>query len=419
MDQHRFQGRGPTSSAVKNEQMRQFSAEFRALFNRVTAIDDTLSEVTTLVSLDSQSAAGLMEDMRARIAAVEQFSVGDLFVPLSAATVIVDGNQHPVLPNGGAINFPLALDTKSGVATLNGAYTSKIRTSVEVNGETAVIVHPEVECRFDYEGTLLASNDVKKAVDGNHATAFLVEAADITDPSFFTFYVRVPTRGYASELTNVIDLTLAPLFYCNLIGLQYTTDAYPQLNAADTWQSIQVTVDEANSHYYPPQLNGADPEESLYMQKDFGSRRYCLNEERITALRFVVAPRTDGSGLPVSMTVANVEQLMFGIRDLDAGLVKYVGTGTMSWELTLPEPVSHIDSVRARLVNTRYVGVYDPEVTVYVEQSAGVWSAVDLGEFGADITATTKIRVSVTLDAVNKTVSPVLAGFDIAYGSAG
>lgn len=414
MDKFRFQGRGPTSSAKKNEQIRQFSEEFRALYARASALGIAFNDLSTLVSLDAQSTSALVQDMRARVNALS--STGEAkFIPLSAATLVVDDHQIPVKADGTAVNFPLAMDVRSGTASLNGSYSSKVRTIATVGDIQQVVVHPEVECKYEYLGTLESASDVLNAVDGNQSTAFLVEGQDLSNSAPLLYYVRIPTRSVGTEMTNVIDVTLAPLFYCNLMGVQYTTDAWPTLTSSDNWKDIEVTEDETNALYYPPQLDDANPVNSLYAQKDFGSRRYCMNEERVTAVRFVVGPRTDGSNVPVPLKVDAVDKLVFGIRDMDAGHVSYSGTGTMAWELTLPEATTHIDSVTARLTNTRYTGVYNPKIDVYVEQSPGLWTLIDLGEVGADIGETTKIRVNVTLDIVNKTVSPILAGFDVSY----
>lgn len=417
MKTFRFNDRGPTSSAKHNERIRDLVNEFSELYGKVSAISADLDELSTLSSLDASSVAGFMVGLQARIDAAESATADSFFAPVSGMTVVRNGQNAVQADGSTVIASPLHVDPRAGVVTLpQGSYVSKMRMTQTNGGDTVIVIHPEVAANYTYTGTEKTKTALLDAVDGKMSTAFLLEPTAVTDDGILAFYAKVPIVGVATERSNVFEITLAPSMYCQLLGLQYTTDANPTLTNSDDWNDFEVTTNAANALYYPPRFNSLDPYNSTYHQKDFGSRRYYVNEEKITAVRAIVAPRTDGSGVPVPLTVSGDDRLLIGIRDLDVGHVNFSDSGELVFEIDLPEPAATLSAVSARVINDRYVGVYAPTVTCYVEQSPGVWSQIVVGETGATaLGGATKVRVKIASVIVNSTVSPVISGLDLSY----
>jgi hypothetical protein len=405
----RYQHRGPMSSSDYNEDMLEKVDYIDELAGIVDELASRVSAVESETDIEIASVVGRVNDLeQAVVDLTAGYTDGNFVYGIRPEDVLMDSGL-PITPAGVTITNPLEIDSLVNLVTLEqGEAVQKLRFLAI--GETVWEKHPDTATASIISRTpdsIIGTTD--NAIDPLADTAYITSfsVANTT----MKYYVKIPVNGVPTDMSNLITICAAPAFYQRLVSIQYTTDANPTLDESQTWTTFTVELDvhsEDAPFKIPGMLHEAVP---VYVQENFATRRYYTADRRLTALRIELTEKRSG-GNAVGLDVNGTGNVFLGLRQVDVAHVSFSSTGSLAFEVALPEVATKILTIEPRIVNGENIGTYSPTTTVFYD-TGGTWTQVTLGTSGTTVN-TSSLRVLLEMDLSNGT-SPVIAGWRISY----
>jgi hypothetical protein len=401
----RYSDRGPTSSKVENERIREHMTELNELYYEVNEAMSKLNNTVFIGNAESSALNARITALNNEIAALENTGAAEIVLNSNESTVAMK-EGFPADPLDEFLVNPLFLDTAAGVITLpQGSKTQKLR--FVVNGQS--YVNPEVNSNFTatIDGAApQTTTDEEFAFDGDLSTAFYVESTTASNKNgTLTFFVTVPSNAGNVKDVNQITIYPMPSAAMTLQEIQYSSLTSSPIEDDATngvWNDLNGWI--SNDINYINDYRAPVEGQALSYKTYLPMTRYYIKRNPSDGSRYTSFRLKFYSN---AITYTDIYKVILGIRQLDLSTVVYGPAGTIWYKYTVPVGGAFIlNDIRARVVNTEVVGIYSPTITTHIVSGGEI---VDTA-YGASYNDGDTLYIKMQMDDGGSGDTPVVAG---------
>lgn len=423
---YRYEDRGPTSSALYNDRIRETIDSYLELAGTISENSDSVKALGYIVTGETNAQSAMITALQGSYEALA-LGANPLTYGLFVDHVHKNESSIPAIASSSseALSDPAILEIDSGTMVL--PFTSRL-SKLHYHIDSGEQIEPEAAVSWTYSGDSdpVSHNSSLFAIDGNNDTVFFIteDASSYADRTL-TFYVKVPglvvpQTGLTNDLSaygmlsNYIEVDPFPSFGATLNQVSYTTDGGYVGDDNAQWDDLYVySPDTTADNRFPA------PDGTYNLQYNCGLRRYYFGERNITGVRVVLT--VPGSS---HLSIDGSESYIVGIRNIDVGRASFGDTGTLVYDVSFANPVKKINTLVARVANrgrstdgTDGIGTDEPEVKLYYDNGTS-WAELVTGVLAASGHEFTSARVEVKVSKSTNGCTPVVTGLQIEYTEA-